>query len=125
MIDVFSFESEWIIDLFVGTTTIAYAFKKGRHCVYIEKDTMQTTFVLQRIMALQDLSNADQEMGAKFSKDNKMVLLASTWPYPPLKDDLGDFTDLEEEKEPALHTQGYTIKLKQPPQEDIEKVVDI
>ena len=66
LLDLYTIRDDWVCDFFAwaGTTTIC-ALQKKRNCIAMEKDPLQVTFILQRICAINDLPNADQEVGAK------------------------------------------------------------
>ena len=55
-----------------GTTTMC-AIQKRKNCIAIEKDPLQASFTMQRVCAITDLPNADQEVGAKYCAKNAMI----------------------------------------------------
>eukprot|EP01018_Ginkgo_biloba_P038480 Gb_37443 [translate_table: standard] len=103
LIDMFSNEGDWVLDLFSGSgTTIACSLKKGRNCISVEKDLIQVNYINQRVNALSQLPDEFQEVCFKEGNiDSNKVVMCSMEPQPPLgnligKEHYGELANIED-----------------------------
>ncbi|KAH6557349.1 hypothetical protein KP509_1Z120000 [Ceratopteris richardii] len=80
----------------VSGTTLACSLKMFRHCIAVEKDDAQVSFIRMRINGLNECPDEDEEVGRKHIADTERFQAASREPVPPLADEPGDMADLEE-----------------------------
>lgn len=124
ILELFSSENDWVLDLFSGSgTTTVCALKKGRNAIAIEKDPLQAAFILQRVCAVDDLPDADQEVGAKFIEQNELFGVAGLEPQPPLTDELGGLAEIEDEgmEEPS----SPSVSKSPSPVREPEEILDV
>ncbi|KAH7404473.1 hypothetical protein KP509_15G027200 [Ceratopteris richardii] len=97
LLQLFSNDDDWVLDLFSGTgTTLACSLNMFRHCIAMEKDDAQVSFIRMRINGLNECPDEDQEVGRKHIADTERFQPASREPVPPLADEPRDMADLEE-----------------------------
>ena len=100
LLDLYTVRDDWVCDFFAGTgTTTVCALQKKRNCIAVEKDPLQAAFILQRICAINDLPDADQEVGAKSCAENAAVQLASGEPQPAFNNEESELAELFEDIE--------------------------